>query len=140
MSSRDHSFFGFRTFDRNNNEIDLSEFKNKDYIVIVNCLVQDEAEERAAFYISIEDKFETKVQTLCVPAAKFMYDGHQNEESQTLIDYLKKKSNCQNDVEDGLIFVVENRMHTPSKEVVHYVGNNLPINQLTDEISKIMNK
>lgn len=137
--NKEHSFFGFRIFDRNSNEIDLSKFQDKDYIVVVNCLTEDEAEERAALYISIEDKFEKKVQLLCIQAARFFYDGHQDEESERLISFLKEKSNCHIEIEDGLTFFIDNRMHAVSKENVKCIGGNLQVTQLTDEISKLMN-
>lgn len=138
-AKKEHSFFGFRMFDRNSNEIDLSKFKNRDFIVVVNCLLQDEAEERAAYYISLENKFDKNVQIICVPAARFFYDGHQDNESERLIVFLKKKSNCHNNVDDGLIFFIDNRKHSVSDEVISYIGNNLKVDQLSNEISKRIN-
>lgn len=141
MTEEEFSFFGFRMIDNNQNEISLSQFQEKDVIVVVNCKLIEETEQRAPLYTKIEDKFEKRVQILCIPAGRFFYEGLQDDESLRLISFLKAKANCRipiND-EDGLVFVIDNNAHNVGKEVISCVGRNLTPNQVSDEIIKHLN-
>lgn len=137
MSEENINFFGFRMFDRNENEIDLSEFLKYDVIVVVNCLNVDESKERAAYYCQL-DKREKRVQILCLLGSKFFYDGHQDVQSLRLISYLREKTSCHNDVEDGLTFLIDNRAHNPGQELISYIGNNLTNQKVQEAVDKYL--
>lgn len=127
--------------DRNENEINLSQFQEKDLIVIINSNSVVEADERAPLYAQLEEKYEKKVQILSLPACRFFYDGHQDDESKRLINFLKNKAQChaQQADEDGLTFVVDNKAHKSGHEIISCIGRNLTSNQLNDEITKHLN-
>ena len=140
MSEGQHvrSFFSFRMVDRNSNEINLAEFRDKDLIVVINCTTVQQVDEIAPLYYKIEDKFEKKIQILCLPGNRFFYDGH-GEESERLIVFLKNKSNCHVEDEDGLTFFIHNKEHIPKDETVTFVGSNLSFKDMTDAITKALN-
>lgn len=133
-----NSFFNFRMVDRNANEINLSTFHDKDVIVVINCITTQEVDELAPLYYKLEDSYGENVQILCLPGNRFFYDV-KGKESRRLIDYLKEKSHCNIEDEDGLTFILNNKEHKPNKETFSCVGNNLRQKELSGEISKVLN-
>lgn len=136
--SAERSFFNFTFNDENRNSVNLHNFQNKDVIAVINCRTIDEIEKKAPLYYNVEDKFEKRVQILCVPGSKFLYHSHE-QESKTLIDYLKEKVNMHDSDEDGMTFLVINKQHSPRNEEIIYVGRNVSELELTGEISKALN-
>ena len=136
--SAERSFFNFRLFDEHRNTVNLQDFKEKDVIAVVNCRTVDEIEKKAPLYYDLEDKIEKRVQILCLPGSQFLYHSHE-QESKTLIDYLKEKANINDSDEDGLTFLINNKQHDPKFEEVLYIGKNVSLIELSGEISKVLN-
>ncbi|KAK8897913.1 hypothetical protein M9Y10_000145 [Tritrichomonas musculus] len=136
--SAEVSFFNFRMFDENKNTTDLHAFQGKDAIVVINCRTLEEISAKAPNYYELEDKFEKRVQILCLPGLKFLYHSHE-QESDTLIDYLKAKTNIKDSDEDGLTFIINNKAHSPASEQIIYIGKNVSLIDISGEISKVLN-
>ena len=135
-----HSFFEFTMRDSSTNEVDLGQFQNKDLIFVVNSKTQDECEERAPLYYSIQQNNSQILQILCIECGKFFWDSQKNYdgESKCLTAYLKNKSNCTSKIEDGLCFLIDNRAHQVENERVHYLGLNLTAEQVAKEIKQFV--
>lgn len=131
-------FFGFRMIDRNENVINLSQFQDKDVVVVINCITVQESEVKAPEFVKIEEENEKKLQILCLPASRFFFEGHQDDESKRLICFLKQKTGCRVADEDGLTFIIDNRQHKLGHEVISYVGSKLTPKQVSDEIGKLL--
>ena len=128
----EHSFFEFEMRDRNENEIDLNNFKCKKVIVVINCNTPQEAEEEAYNYAPIEDKYGSDVQILCLTCERFFWKAsHYDEEEKSLLQYLKDQSLNSWESSDHLSFIVT---HRDGKENVDFIGQNVPVDKISEEI------